>query len=174
MHRFGRIALFLFLLLCAGSVALSQLRNASPYVQDHINIENTWFVLYDSNEAGFGWASEWTQTTARTQAEKTALFKWHFKDGSAAYTRQGEYIGDIGMFKPYLLTDESKNLKDIHGQPVQPMTLDNYPIKIELWMGTAGEQTDLKPEILVDSVCCNEGSIQYGYAYYFQACGDVE
>lgn len=143
-------------------------------MQDRINVENTWFVLYDSKEAGFGWASEWTQATARTQAEKTALFKWHFKDGSVAYARQGEYIGDIGMFQPYLLTDESEKLKDIHGDPVQPMTLANYPVKIELWMGPAGEKSDFKPEILIDSICYNEESIEYGYAYYFYDCGYVE
>ena len=170
MHRFVRIILFILLLLASGLFAFSQLRNTSPYVQDRINVENTWFVLYDSNEAGFGWASEWTQDTARTQAEKTALFKWHFKDGSVAYTRQGQYIGDLGMFLAYLLTDESENLKDIHGNPVQPLTLVNYPMKIELWMGAAGEHADFKPEILVDSVCLNEGNIEYGYAYYFHDC----
>ena len=170
MHGFVRIALLLLLLHTGALFAFSQLRNASPYVQDRINIENTYFVLYDANEADFSWASEWTQTTARTQAEMTALFKWHFKDGSVAYTRQGQYVGDIGMFQPYLLTDESKNLKDIHGDPVQPMTLANYPVKIELWVGTAEDQKDFKPEILVDSLCFNEEKIEYGYAYYFYDC----
>ncbi len=170
MHRFVRIPLFLFLLHVAGSYAFSQLRNTSPYVQDHINTENTWFVLYKSNEAGFGWASEWTQDTARTRAEKTAMFKWHFKDGSVAYTRQGEFIGDLGMFQPYLLKDESENLKDIHGNPVQPLTLTNYPVKIELWAGTAGEKTDFKPETLIDSLCYAGESLEYGYAYYFYDC----
>lgn len=173
MHRFLRIPLFLFLLHVAGSFAFSQLRNTSPYMQDRVNIENTYFVLYDTNEAGFGWASEWTQTTARTQAEKTALFKWHFKDGSVAYTQQGDYIGDIGMFLAYLVTDESEKLKDVHGNPAQPMTLKNYPVKIELWVGTAGEKTDFKPEILIDSVCYNEEGIEYGYAYYFYDCGNL-
>lgn len=171
MYRFVRIILFFLLLSASGLFAFSQLRNTSPYVQNRINVENTWFVLYDSKEAGFGWASEWTQDTARTQAEKTALFKWHFKDGSVAYTRQGEFIGDIGMFLPYLLTHESENLKDIHGNPVQPMTLVNYPLKIELWIGKAGEQSDFTPELLVDSVCFNEEYIEYGYAYYFYDCG---
>ena len=174
MHGLVRTVLLLSLLHTAAPYALSQLRNASPYVQDRINIENTWFVLYEANEAEFGWASEWTQSTARTQAEKTALFKWHFKDGSAAYTRQGQYIGDIGMFLAYLLTDKSESLKDIHGGPVQPMTLANYPVKIELWMGTAGEHEDFKPEILIDSLCFNEEKIEYGYAYYFYDCGSGE
>ena len=174
MHRFVKIALFLSLLHAAGPFAFSQLRNISPYMQDRINLDNTWFVLYDSNEAGFGWASEWTQTTARTQAERTALFKWHFKDGSVAYTQQGQYIGDFGMYTTYLLKDESENLKNIQGNPVQPMTLANYPVKIELWMGVAGEQTDFKPEILVDSVCSSEEKIEYGYAYYFYDCSYVE
>lgn len=174
MHRLVSTALFVFLVLGSGSFAFAQLRNTSPYVQDRINIENTWFVLYDSSAAGYGWASEWTQTTARTQAERTAFFKWHFKDGAVAYTRQGEFIGDIGMYLPYLLKDEAENLKDMHGDPVQPMTLKNYPVKIELWMGTAGEESTFEPEILVDSICYNEGGIQYGYAYYFYDCDHGE
>ncbi|MBN2243339.1 MAG: hypothetical protein JW793_11680 [Acidobacteria bacterium] len=174
MHRFAKIALFLCLLQAAGSVSFSQLRNNSPYVENRINVEHTWFVLYDSNEAGFGWASEWTEETARMQADKTALLQWHFKDGSTAYTQQGKLIGDIGMFLPYLLTDESEKLKSIHGDPVQPLTLSNYPVKIELWMGATGGQAGFKPEILVDAVCLSEESIEYGYAYYFHDCAYSE
>jgi hypothetical protein len=158
--------------LAAGPFAFSQLRNTSPYVNDRINIENTWFVIYEPNEAGFGWASEWTQTTARNHAEGNALFKWHFKDGSVAFTEQVQLVGDIGMYLPYLLKEEAETLKDVHGKPVQPLTLDNYPVKIELWIGTPGESADFKPAILVESLCFNEESIEYGYAYYFYGCED--
>ena len=64
----------------------------------------------------------------------------------------------------------TESLKDIPGGPVQPMTLANYPVKIELWVGTAEDQKDFKPEILVDSLCFNEEKIEYGYAYYFYDC----
>lgn len=170
MHGITRIALLTVVLLAAGFAGFAQLRSPSEYNRDGVNLDNTWFVLYDSKEADYGWASEWTQTTARTYAEKSALFKWYFKDGSVAYTRQGEQIGDIGMITKYLLTDESENLKDIHGNPVQPLTLDNFPVKLELWMGTVENQADFKPEILIDAVCNDQKSIEYGYAYYFQGC----
>jgi len=170
MRRIAGIALFTFLLQFSSLECFSQLRSPSEFNRDGINIEHTYFVLYDATEAGFGWASEWTQTTARTYADKTAFFKWHFKDGSFAFTRQGDHIGDIGMITKYLLTDESGKLSDIKGNAIQPMTLDNYPVKIELWLGTKEDREDIKPEILVDAVCNDQTDIQYGYAYYFNDC----
>jgi len=162
--------LFSFLIHMAGYAGFSQWRSPSEYNRDGINLENTYFVLYESNEAAYGWASQWTQSTARTYEDKTAFFRWHFKDGSVAYTRQGKLIGDIGMITKYLLTDEAETLTDNMGNSLQPMTPDNYPVKIELWMGTPDKPSDLKPEILVDVVCNDQQDIQYGYAYYFFGC----
>jgi hypothetical protein len=173
MHRLVGIVSFSFLLLITGSPGFSQLRSPSEYNRDRINTENTYFVLYDSNEAEFGWASEWTQTTARTYEEKVVLFSWHFKDGSVAYTQQGEHVGDIGMITKYLLTDKSENLKDLHGNSVQPLTLGNFPVKVELWMGTVEDASGFKPELLVDAVCCDSQNIQHGYAYYFYDCSNA-
>ena len=170
MRQLTGIALFSFLLHIAGSPGFAQLRAPSEYNRDGINIDNTYFVLYDTNEAVYGWASQWTQITAETYEDKILFFKWHFKDGSSAFTRQGEHVGDIGMITKYLLTDESGNLKDAKGNAVQPMTLKNYPVKIELWMGIVEDQAGFKPEILVDSLCNDQKSIQYGYGYYFHSC----
>jgi hypothetical protein len=173
MHRFFRISMAVFLLNAFISAGFPQLRQPSEYMADRINLEHTYFVLYNSNEAGFGWGSEWTQTSSQNFEEKNALLLWHFKDGSIAYTRQGEYIGDFGMLRPYLMTEESKTLRDLHHNPIQPLTLENFPVKIELWTGEAGDPADFKPETLLDSVCLAEQKIEYGYAYYFFGCGQA-
>ena len=166
-----RIALtFPLLILTIGYNGFSQLRSPSEFNRDGINLENTYFVLYESGEADYGWSSQWTQSTARTYEDKIAIFKWHFKDGSVAYARQGNQIGDIGMITKYLLTDETEKLKDIEGNDLQPMTLANYPVRVELWMGEPDGQSGFKPEILVDAVCNDQESIQHGYAYYFSGC----
>lgn len=170
MKRIAGIAFFSLLIHLAGHAGFSQLRSPSEYNQDGINLDNTYFVLYKSKEADYGSASQWTQSTARTYADKAAFLKWHFKDGSVAYVSQSDHVGDIGMISQYLLTDESATLTDDKGKPVQPMTLDNYPVKVELWMGAPGGSSAFNPEILVDAACSDQKSIQYGYAYYFSAC----
>jgi hypothetical protein len=166
-----RIALtFPLLILAISYSGFSQLRSPSEYNRDGINLENTYYVLYESDGASYGWASQWTQSTARTYEDKIAIFKWYFKDGSLAYARQGNRVGDIGMITKYLLTDEAGKLKDIEGNDLQPMTLENYPVRVELWIGSQDGQAGFKPEILVDAVCNDQESIQYGYAYYFAGC----
>ena len=161
---------FPLLILTIGYSAFSQLRSPSEFNRDGINLENTYFVLYESGEASYGWASQWTQSTARTYEDKIAIFKWYFKDGSVAYARQGNQVGDIGMITKYLLTDETEKLKDIAGNDLQPMTLENYPARVELWMGEPDGPSGFKPEILVDAVCNDQESIRHGYAYYFSGC----
>ena len=170
MKKITSISLISFLLLVAVSAGFSQLRSPSEYNRDGINLDNTYFTLNESDQAVYGYASQWTQTTARTYEDKDAFFKWYFKDGSTAYIRQGEYVGDIGMITKYLLTDESENLFDDQGKAVQPMTLSNYPIKVELWMGAPEEHAGFDQEILVDAVCNDQNDIQYGNLYYFFPC----
>ena len=170
MKRIARVVLFSFLVHMAGYGAFSQLRSPSEYNRDGIDLENTYFVLYEGDEAGYGWASQWTQSTARTYADKIAFFKWYFKDGTIAYSRQGEHVGDIGMISKYLLTDESETLSDAEGNEVQPMTLGSYPIKVELWMGVSDQSNRFEEKVLVDAGCTDQESIQRGYAYYFSGC----
>jgi hypothetical protein len=170
MKRIIRVVLFSFLVHMAGYGAFSQLRSPSEYNRDGIDLEYTYFVIYEGDEAGYGWASQWTQSTARTYADKVAFFKWHFKNGTVAYSRQGKHVGDIGMITKYLLTDESEKLVDVEGNAVQPMTLENYPVKVELWMGDSDQPNRFEPELLVDAACTDQESIQQGYAYYFSGC----
>lgn len=168
-----KISLLLLVIIFALSYSgYSQLRSPSEYNQDGIDLENTYFALYESEGAYYGWASQWTQTTARTYEDRIAFFKWYFKDGTVAYTQQGAKIGDIGMITKYLLTEEAAKLKDVEGKDLQPMTLDNFPVKIELWIGASEEPEGFKPEILVDVACNKRQTIKNEYAYYFAGCGD--
>jgi hypothetical protein len=174
MRRLILIVFLLFLVSAVASSGFSQLRMPSPYFQDRINLEGTYFVLNDGTTAGFGWASEWTQETAQTFDQITAIFLWHFKDGSVAYVKQGEYISDFGMLRSYLAKEEAPILKDGKGKPFQPMTLKNYPVKIELWIGTADENTGFTTKVLVDTVCFESDTVEYGQRYYFKSCNGVE
>jgi len=158
------------LLNSATPSGMAQLRTLSPYEQDRINTEHTYFVSKDERSAGFGWASEWTHMTVNAYPEKQAFFVWHFKDGSRAYARQGENIGDAGQVTSYLLKDEALNLESIEHRNIQPMTRTNYPTKVELWIGEVQNQTAFKPEVLVDSACFDAQSIEYGRTYYFSDC----
>ena len=173
MGRLIKIVFLVFLFTAVTSSGFSQLRMPSQYFQDRINPEATYFVLYDENRAGFGWASEWTQETARAYEGKTAIFLWHFKDGSKAYAKQGDNIGDFGMIKNYYAMDEASKLLDVKGKPVQPMTLENYPVRIELWIGTADANTGFTTETLLDTVCFESRIIEYGQKYYFSSCNGV-
>jgi len=169
MGRHILIVFLVFLFNAVASSGFSQLRMPSPYFQDRINWEATHFVLHDDNSAGFGWASEWTQETALTFDRTTAIFLWHFKDGSGAYAKQGDYISDFGMLRNYFAKEEASELKDGKGKPVQPMTLKNYPVKIELWIGTADETTGFTTETLVDAACFESDTIEYGNEYHFSS-----
>lgn len=170
MLRLLKIVLIAMISNAIASSGFSQLRMPSPYFQDRINPEATYFVLYDKNTAEFGWSTEWTQTTARTSDYGTATFLWHFKDGTQAYMNQEGYIGDFGMLKGYLETKTASELKDNKGNVVQPMTLKNYPVKIELWIGATVDEAGYASEILVDAVCFEADTIEYGHSYYFTSC----
>jgi hypothetical protein len=162
-----------FLMLLVGILspfAISQLRNLSEYSQDRINIARTYFVLHETGKAEFVWTSEWTHTTANANDGKSAIFIWHFKDGSKAYSEQGEGIGEIGKNSGYLLTNAASNLEDIHRKKIQPLTRNNYPVKVELWIGEIGDSTGYSPELLGDEACFKASSIEYGISHKFSGC----
>jgi hypothetical protein len=170
MRRYKRAVLLMLLVGILSPFAISQLRNLSEYSRDCINTAQTHFVLHDTGAAEFGWASEWTHTTANANDGKSAIFIWHFKDGSKAYSEQGDGIGEIGKNSSYLLTNASSNLEDIHRKKIQPLTLNNYPVKVELWIGEIGNSAGYSPEILGDEACFKASSIEYNTSYKFSSC----
>ena len=158
------------LLSAAGSSGFSQLRNLSEYSQDCIQSDKTYFVLHDTGNADFGWASKWTHTTANAYPDKAAMFLWKFKDGSKAYAQQGDLIGDLGQATGYLITEHAENLEDVHRKKIQPMTASNYPVEVELWIGEIGDSAGFAPEILVDKACFDAPRIELNQAYYSSEC----
>jgi hypothetical protein len=165
-----RAGLFILLLGGLSSFAVSQLRNLSEFTQDRINTAQTYFVLHDNGDAEFVWASEWTHTTANANDGKAAIIIWYFKDGSKAYSQQGEGIGEIGKNSGYSLTNKSSSLEDIHRKKLQPLTRMNYPVKVELWIGEMGDSTGYSPEMLGDEACFQAAGIEYNTSYRFSTC----
>lgn len=158
-------------LLCAVSLpGFSQLRYNSEYTQDRINTEQTSFMLRDSGAAEYHCASEWTTMTVQSYLNNAAMFVWHFKDGTKAYTRQVEYVGDIGKLTEFLTTNQTPRLEDRQGKKIQPLTRDNYPVRVEVWIGEFTDSDGHKPEILIDQVCCEAQTIEYNQPYYFVQC----
>ena len=170
MHPLIRSVLWALLLIAESSPAFSQLRNLSPYSQDRINREQTFFRLRDSNTAEFAWASEWTHGSAYAFPEKSIIFLWHFKDGSVAYSQQGESLDDAGKTTDYLLAQKSDSLEDKSHKKIQPATLTNYPIRVELWLGEAANPDGFKPEMLFDAICLEARSLEYNRDYHFTNC----
>jgi hypothetical protein len=170
MRNLIGIACLALCLNAATTPGFSQLRNLSEYSEDCIHKEKTYFTLQEKDGADFGWASEWTHTTAYAYPEKAAMFVWHFKDGSKAYVRQGDLLGDAGQATGYLLCDQSANLEDAHRKKIQPMSKTNYPVKVELWIGEIEDSKGFSPETLVDSACFGAPSIEYNHRYNFADC----
>ncbi len=170
MHHFYRIAFLVFLLSAASFSGFSQLRNLSDYLKDCINTSQTYFVLHETGTADFGWASEWTTGTVNTYVDKAAMFLWYFKDGSIAYSQQGEYVGDAGMYTGYLLTGKASGLEDASRKKIQPLSRTNYPVKIELWIGETKNKTVFTPQMRVDALCFDAQSIEYNRTYHFSNC----
>ncbi len=159
------------LLSMASPSGFAQLRNLSEYSHDCINVDQTVFVLREKDTAEFHWASEWTHTTAYAQPEKEAIFAWKFKDGSKAYSNQGDFIlGDLGKATGYLIIGKSANLEDINGKKIQPLTSANYPVELELWIGEIDGSTGYKPEHLLDKVCFEGSSISPDEPNHFSRC----
>ena len=154
--------------------ANAQLRNMSEYTQDRINTEQTYFVLHDTGEAEYVWVSEWTHTTAYAADGKSAILVWHFKDGKKAYSQQGEGVGEFGKTTGYLITDTSRVLEDIHRNKIQPLSLVNYPVKIELWIGKIEDSTGYAPEAKGDEACFKAPAIEYNIQWHFSSCRTEE
>lgn len=174
MGYYRRGAFFVLLLTCATVYAHAQLRNFSEYNRDRINTDQTYFVLHDTGIAEYAWASEWTHSTAYAADGKSAILVWHFKDGQKAYSQQGEGIGEFGKTTGYLISDTSGHLQDIHGNRIQPMSVNNYPVKIELWIGDVEDSTGFKPEAKGDEICFEASAITHDSTYYFSDCRDEE
>ena len=170
MHRILKGTFVLILLSVLTASGISQLRNLSQYTRDRINPERTYFVLHDTGSAEFVWSSEWTHMTANANDEKSAIFVWHFKDGSKAYSQQGQGIGEIGKNSGYLVTDKAADLEDIHRKKIQPLKIDNYPVKVELWVGEISESGGYSLEFLGDDACMQTPRIEYNVSYRFAAC----
>jgi hypothetical protein len=169
--RVGKMTVFLIWLTANISpLAISQLRNISEYDRDRINTEKTYFVLRDTGKAEFSWATEWTTSTAYAADGKSAILVWHFKDGSKAYSRHGQGIGEFGKSAGYSITDKSAKLEDIHGKPIQPLTRANYPVKIELWVGEIVDSTGYSLEAMGDEACFQSPGIEYNISYHFSGC----
>jgi hypothetical protein len=170
MRHLARSAFLVFLLNAISPPAFSQLRNISQYSQDRINTEQTYFVLHDTGVAEFGWASEWTHMTPLANEGKSAMFLWNFKDGSKAYSTQEQDVGEIGKSLGFLLTGKSSNLEDVHHKKIQLLTLNNYPVKVELWIGEIGDSAGFSPEVLGDAVCLDAPGIEHNRSYHFSSC----
>ncbi len=174
MRRITGTVLLAFLMNTAVLPGFSQLRTISEYSHDRINPDKTYFVFHDTDSVEFAWASEWTHITAQSNLESAAIFLWHFKDGSVAYSLQSECVGDIGKNARYLLTGKSSKLEDVHRKPIQPLTRNNYPVKVELWIGKVEDSTGYTLEALGDMGCFAEPSIEPNRSYHFSACPDKE
>jgi len=170
MKQITRAGVLFFLLTALSVPGMSQLRNLSDYGQDCINTEQTYFILKDTGAAEFAWASEWTHISANNFPDKMVMVVWHFKNGTKAYSRVIESLGDAGGITGYFLTGKSSDLKDVHGKSVQLMTRENYPVKIELCLGDYSESSGFSPDTLVDTACLDAQKIDYNHAYHFTGC----
>jgi hypothetical protein len=165
------MAFMAVLLSAASPYGFSQLRNLSEYSQDRIQLNQTNFALRENDVAEFRWASEWTHTTAYAYPDKKAIYLWKFKDGSKAYSQQGDFlIGDLGKATGYVVTGQSANLEDIHGKKIQPMTLSNYPVELQLWVGEIDDSTGYAPESLLDKACFDAQNIALSVPQHFSKC----
>ena len=172
MRCYRKHVCFMLLWGCMILSAHAQLRNFSEYNRDRINTDQTCFVLHQNGTAEYTWVSEWTHATAYAADGKSAILVWNFKDGSKAYSEQGQGIGEFGKTTGYLISDTSGSLEDIHGNRIQPLSPDNYPVKIELWIGEIDDATGYKPEAKGDEACFQSTALAYDNSYYFSDCSD--
>jgi hypothetical protein len=170
MRLVAKASLLLFLMTAISSSGSSQLRNLSEYSQDRINADKTYFIIRDTDATEFGWASEWTHVTANATEDKSAIFVWHFKDGSKSYSLQAEDIGEIGKNSGYLLINKAPNLEDVHRKKIQPLSRNNFPVKVELWIGKIENESGYTLEMLGDAACLKETTIENNRTYHFSEC----
>jgi hypothetical protein len=171
---FVGVAFLVYFLYVMNPSGFAQLRNISEYSHDRLNPDKTYFILHDSGEAEFGWASEWTAETTLACEGKSAMLLWHFKDGMKAYSQVAEDVGNIGKNMGFLIAAKSSNLEDVHRKKIQPLIRNNYPVKVELWIGKIEDAAGFAPEILGDTVCLNAPSIEYKRSYHFSGCPHPE
>jgi hypothetical protein len=170
MSPLRKAASLLVFLIAALPLSYSQLRMHSPYDQDRINPNQTGFTLHENGTVDFLWASEWTETTAQSCIDEVAIFVWHFKDGTKAYSRQGELVADFGQNAAYLLAQKSSKLEDVSGNKIQPLTKTNHPVKVELWIGSVTEAKNYSLKSLVDYACFALSDIESNQTYHFSEC----
>jgi hypothetical protein len=170
MSPLRKVAFLLVFLITALPLAYSQLRMHSPYEQDRINPDQTGFTLHDNGTVDFQWTSEWTEMTAQSYNDEIAIFVWHFKDGTKAYSRQGELVADFGKNTAYLLTQKASALEDASSNKIQPLTKTNFPTKVELWIGSITESKTYAPKSMVDYLCFPSSEIEPNHTYHFSDC----
>ncbi|MDM7995584.1 MAG: hypothetical protein QUT30_07875 [Acidobacteriota bacterium] len=170
MRRFVEAISLLAMLCVPGPCGFAQLRYDSDYSVDRVNTEQTSFLLKDSGAAEYHCASEWTTLTVQTNLTRTVFFIWHFKDGTKGFARQVEYVGDIGVRTEFLMTHSFADLEDQKGKKIQPMTRDNYPESVEIWLGEYEAASGYTPEILIDKVCLDAQTIEFNLPYHFKSC----
>jgi hypothetical protein len=170
MRQLAQAALLAVLVCAFSNTVFPQLRYNSDYSVDRLNTDQTSFTLHASGSAEYRCASEWTTMTIQTNLTKTAMFLWHFKDGTKAFARQVEYVGDIGARTEFLMINPFANLEDRRGNKIQPMTRDNYPVRVEVWIGEYGEADGYSPEGMIDKACFDATAIEYDRTYQFKNC----
>ncbi len=175
MHRlFTKAALLAMFVTVMSLYGFSQLRNISEFSHDRLNPDKTYFILHDSGGAEFGWASEWTAETTLALEGKAAMLLWNFKDGTKAYAKLVDDIGNIGKNMSYLVEGKISSLEDARHKKIQPLTRGNYPVKVELWIGTIDASAGYSPETLGDAVCLDATNIEQNHSYHFAACPHTE
>ena len=170
MRYFMGAALLAFFLCTGFPSGFSQLRYNSEYTQDRINTDQTSFMLQNSGTAEYHCASEWTTATVQGYLNDTVVFLWHFRDGAKAYARQVEYVGDIGKLTEFLTVNKTSVLEDKQGKKIQPMTRDNPPIRVELWIGEFTSSAGYSTGTLIDKACFDTQTIEFNQSYHFAQC----
>jgi hypothetical protein len=170
MHRFMGVSFFAFLLCAVCPSVFSQLRYNSEYSQDRINTDLASFMLHDSGAAEYQCASEWTTMTIQSYLNNTVVFLWHFRDGTKAFARQAEYVGDIGKLTGYLVSNKTPDLEDQQGKKIQPMTRNNPPVRVEVWIGDFADSKGYSTDMLIDKACFDAQAVEYNQLYHFEAC----
>jgi hypothetical protein len=170
MRQLCKAAFFVAFLFTFDHPGFAQLRYSSDYSVDRINTDQTSFTLHSSGSAEYRCASEWTTMTIQINLTKTAMFVWHFKDGTKAFARQVEYVGDIGARTEFLMINPFSELEDKQGKKIQPMTRDSFPVKVEVWIGEFGDSNGYSPESMIDKACFDSQAIEYDRPYLFKGC----
>jgi hypothetical protein len=170
MRQLCKTAFLVVFLAAFNYPGVAQLRYSSDYSVDRINTEQTSFTLHNSGSAEYRCASEWTTMTIQTNLTKTAVFVWHFKNGTKAFARQVEYVGDIGAQTEFLMINPFTELEDKRGKKIQPMTRDSFPVKVEVWIGEFSDSDGYSPESLIDKACFDSQTIEYDRVYQSINC----